>query len=180
MDGEGGWRGRGRRGERDQKCHFPRVAVLPWRMFGGAALWRNAATVVDVAFLAWPRSTFRVHFAHFYFKRQMTPSDSLPRPTAMASGTNGSSTPRPAPLSAAHVFFHPLPPAHAPAPGKEAHGRYMLTLPWSRVSGWGQPKIAPRGELSFDPLSGVLQYAVTCFEGMKVGTSLAAPMSSCD
>lgn len=45
----------------------------------------------------------------------------------------------------------------------------MLTIPWSRVSGWGQAKISPRSELSFDPLSGVLQYAVTCFEGMKVG-----------
>ena len=44
----------------------------------------------------------------------------------------------------------------------------MLTIPWSRVSGWGQAKISPRAELSFDPLSGVLQYAVTCFEGMKV------------
>lgn len=70
-------------------------------------------------------------------------------------------------LSASNIYFHPLPPAHSPLPGKESHGRYMLTVPWSRVSGWGQPKISPRADLAFDPLSGVLQYAVTCFEGMK-------------
>jgi branched-chain amino acid aminotransferase len=45
----------------------------------------------------------------------------------------------------------------------------MLTIPWSAASGWGQARIEPRHELAFDPLSGVLQYAVTCFEGMKVG-----------
>jgi branched-chain amino acid aminotransferase len=86
----------------------------------------------------------------------------------ISSTMSGSATPKPAELSASNVFFHPLPPAHAPAPGKEIHGRYMLTVPWSRVSGWGQAKISPRADLSFDPLAGVLQYAVTCFEGMKV------------
>jgi branched-chain amino acid aminotransferase len=45
----------------------------------------------------------------------------------------------------------------------------MLTISWSAASGWGQARIEPRHELAFDPLSGVLQYAVTCFEGMKVG-----------
>jgi len=44
----------------------------------------------------------------------------------------------------------------------------MLAIPWNRVSGWGQPTIGPRQELTVDPLSGVMQYAVTCFEGMKV------------
>jgi len=72
------------------------------------------------------------------------------------------------PLKASHLFFQPLPPTHQPQPGKEIHGRYMLTIPWNRVSGWGQPKISGRQDLTFDPLSGVLQYAVTCFEGMKV------------
>ena len=71
-------------------------------------------------------------------------------------------------MRASSLFFTPLPPTHVVQPGKEAHGRYMLTIPWNRVSGWGQPSIAPRAELAFDPLSGVLQYAVTCFEGMKV------------
>jgi branched-chain amino acid aminotransferase len=75
------------------------------------------------------------------------------------------------PLSSKNLFFQPLPAQHAVPPGKEAHGRYMVTIPWSRVSGWGQAKISPRAHLDFDPLSGVLQYAVTCFEGMKVGLS---------
>ncbi|WRT63109.1 uncharacterized protein IL334_000012 [Kwoniella shivajii] len=81
-----------------------------------------------------------------------------------ASKTNGHGR---APLSASSLFFTPLPPAHVVTPGKESHGRYMLTVPWNRVSGWGQPRIGPRQDLSFDPLAGVLQYAVTCFEGMK-------------
>ncbi|KAK1921147.1 branched-chain-amino-acid transaminase, partial [Papiliotrema laurentii] len=98
-------------------------------------------------------TSLRISLYHHYYHHQ-------PLPPAM------SHTPTSA-LSADNIFFHPLPPAHSPLPGKESHGRYMLTVPWSRVSGWGQPKISPRAELSFDPLSGVLQYAVTCFEGMK-------------
>jgi len=54
----------------------------------------------------------------------------------------------------------------------------MLTIPWSRVSGWGQAKISPRSELSFDPLSGVLQYAVTCFEGMKASRFIRPSVDS--
>ncbi|KAK4688242.1 branched-chain amino acid aminotransferase, partial [Tremellales sp. Uapishka_1] len=72
-----------------------------------------------------------------------------------------------APLRAEPLFFQPLPPSHTIAPGKENHGRYMLTIPWNRTSGWGEATISPRQNLSFDPLAGVLQYAVTCFEGMK-------------
>ncbi len=71
-------------------------------------------------------------------------------------------------MSSSNLFFSPLPPSHVPPPGKESHGRYMLSIPWNRVSGWGQAHIAPRQELSVDPLSGVMQYVVTCFEGMKV------------
>nr|XP_018266046.1 branched-chain-amino-acid transaminase [Kwoniella dejecticola CBS 10117]OBR88204.1 branched-chain-amino-acid transaminase [Kwoniella dejecticola CBS 10117] len=80
------------------------------------------------------------------------------------SKTNGHTL---APIKASSLYFTPLPPTHVVPPGKESHGRYMLTIPWNRVSGWGQPKIGPRQDLSFDPLAGVLQYAVTCFEGMK-------------
>ncbi|WVQ82786.1 hypothetical protein IAT38_004918 [Cryptococcus sp. DSM 104549] len=72
-----------------------------------------------------------------------------------------------APLLASSLYFTPLPPSHVVPAGKESHGRYMLTIPWNRVSGWGQPRIGPRQDLTFDPLAGVLQYAVTCFEGMK-------------
>ncbi|WWC90261.1 uncharacterized protein L201_005194 [Kwoniella dendrophila CBS 6074] len=81
--------------------------------------------------------------------------------------TNGKGPRGASPIKASSLFFTPLPPTHVVPPGKESHGRYMLTIPWNRVSGWGQPKIGPRQDLSFDPLAGVLQYAVTCFEGMK-------------
>jgi hypothetical protein len=92
--------------------------------------------------------------------------------------TNGTSAPSEvpiqsnshlAPLVASNLFFTPLPESHVVAPGKEKHGRYMLAIPWNRVSGWGQPTIKARQELTVDPLSGVMQYAMTCFEGMKVG-----------
>jgi hypothetical protein len=83
---------------------------------------------------------------------------------AQANGTASNQ----APLAASNLFFTPLPASHQVAPGKEKHGRYMLAIPWNRVSGWGQPTIGPRQELTVDPLSGVMQYAVTCFEGMKV------------
>ncbi|KLT41800.1 branched-chain amino acid aminotransferase II [Cutaneotrichosporon oleaginosum] len=73
----------------------------------------------------------------------------------------------PAELKASNLYFSPISPSHKPTPGKEGYGRYMLTVPWSRTSGWGQPKIGPRQDISLDPLAGVLQYAVTCFEGMK-------------
>ena len=52
------------------------------------------------------------------------------------------------------------------------HGHYMLTVPYSRATGWGEASIGPRKTLQVDPLSGVCQYAVTCFEGMKVGPTL--------
>ncbi|WVQ64193.1 uncharacterized protein L199_002355 [Kwoniella botswanensis] len=81
-----------------------------------------------------------------------------------ATKTNGHTL---APIQASSLYFTPLPPTHVVPPGKESHGRYMLTIPWNRVSGWGQPRIGPRQDLTFDPLAGVLQYAVTCFEGMK-------------
>ncbi|KAL0242375.1 hypothetical protein I308_106004 [Cryptococcus tetragattii IND107] len=71
------------------------------------------------------------------------------------------------PLLASSLELTRLPADFTPAPGKESHGRYMLTVPWSRHTGWGTPKIGPRKDLQFDPLAGVLQYAVTCFEGMK-------------
>lgn len=65
----------------------------------------------------------------------------------------------------------------------------MLTVPWSRVSGWGQPKIGPREGLVFDPLSGVLQVGLDslfriglngerregeCFVGGEEGSVLRA------
>lgn len=44
----------------------------------------------------------------------------------------------------------------------------MLSIPWNNVTGWGQAKIEPRRDITVDPLAGVMQYAGTCFEGMKV------------
>jgi branched-chain amino acid aminotransferase len=62
-----------------------------------------------------------------------------------------------APLKANPLYFSPISPSHKPPAGKEGYGQYMLTVSWSRVSGWGQPKISPRADLTFDPLAGVLQ-----------------------
>ncbi|ODN98442.1 branched-chain-amino-acid transaminase [Cryptococcus wingfieldii CBS 7118] len=73
----------------------------------------------------------------------------------------------PRPFQADTLEFTPLPADYQPRPGQENDGRYMLTVPWSQAKGWGTPKIAMRRPLEVDPVAGVMQYAVTCFEGMK-------------
>lgn len=82
--------------------------------------------------------------------------------------TNGTSTPMPAAMSSHNLYLQPLPPNHAPKVGHENHGRYMLSIPWNNATGWGQARIEARKDITVDPLSGVMQYAATCFEGMKV------------
>ncbi|UZJ53585.1 hypothetical protein CBS101457_002905 [Exobasidium rhododendri] len=44
---------------------------------------------------------------------------------------------------------------------------HMLCVPWKQGSGWGAPVIQPFGPLSISPAAPVLQYASSCFEGMK-------------
>ncbi|RXK37389.1 branched-chain-amino-acid transaminase [Tremella mesenterica] len=67
-------------------------------------------------------------------------------------------------LKASNLFFSPAPPG---TDRSGTRGRYMLSIPWSKQSGWGQPKIGPLETINLDPLAGALQYAVSCFEGMK-------------
>nr|ODN92475.1 branched-chain amino acid aminotransferase [Cryptococcus depauperatus CBS 7841] len=62
-------------------------------------------------------------------------------------------------------------PKTRPAPSTLVFGRtftdHMLTIPWSRDSGWGTPEIKPYGPLELDPSSSVFHYGFALFEGMK-------------
>lgn len=87
------------------------------------------------------------------------------------TATTGTSTPVPSALSSHNLYLQPLPPHHTPKVGHENHGRYMLSIPWNNATGWGQARIEARHDITVDPLSGVMQYASTCFEGMKVSAA---------
>src|SRR5204863_8483592 len=43
----------------------------------------------------------------------------------------------------------------------------MLSLEWTALRGWLEPKITPYQNLSLDPATCVFHYAFECFEGMK-------------
>ncbi|KAF9636866.1 Branched-chain amino acid aminotransferase [Lasiodiplodia theobromae] len=43
----------------------------------------------------------------------------------------------------------------------------MLVIEWTSKEGWGDPRIIPYQELRLDPAVCALQYASSCFEGMK-------------
>ena len=83
------------------------------------------------------------------------------------------------PFHASDLAFTPQPADFVPEAGKEAHGRYMLLVSWDRSKGWADPQIVPRGPIGVDPLSGVFQYSVTCFEGMKVSSLSFIPSCAC-
>ena len=44
---------------------------------------------------------------------------------------------------------------------------HMLTMKWTKKTGWEKPEIKPHGDLVIDPAATVLQYAQTIFEGAK-------------
>lgn len=44
---------------------------------------------------------------------------------------------------------------------------HMLIVKWKLGQGWGDPVIRPYGPLPIPPSAPVLQYAASCFEGMK-------------
>jgi branched-chain amino acid aminotransferase len=44
---------------------------------------------------------------------------------------------------------------------------HMLCVTWKQGQGWGIPTIQPYGPLAISPAAPVLQYASSCFEGMK-------------
>jgi len=50
---------------------------------------------------------------------------------------------------------------------------HMLTIGWKKGEGWNVPRIIPYQNLSISPASSVLNYALTCFEGMKAYKSLS-------
>ena len=43
----------------------------------------------------------------------------------------------------------------------------MVTCSWTSTTGWSAPALIPYGPLSISPTASALQYATTCFEGMK-------------
>ena len=44
---------------------------------------------------------------------------------------------------------------------------HMLTMKWTKKTGWEKPEIKPQGDLLLHPAATVLQYAQTVFEGTK-------------
>ena len=43
----------------------------------------------------------------------------------------------------------------------------MLTIEWSRDSGWADPVIKEYGPLTIEPSASVFHYSFECFEGLK-------------
>ncbi|KAF2013009.1 branched-chain amino acid aminotransferase II [Aaosphaeria arxii CBS 175.79] len=48
------------------------------------------------------------------------------------------------------------------------HTDHFLTVAWTAKDGWLAPRISPYANLSLSPTTNVLQYASSCFEGMKL------------
>lgn len=48
------------------------------------------------------------------------------------------------------------------------HSDHILTVEWNSTTGWSNPLIKPYENLSISPVATCLNYATTCFEGMKV------------
>jgi branched-chain amino acid aminotransferase len=51
------------------------------------------------------------------------------------------------------------------------HSDHMLLIKWSINSGWSIPEIVPYQQIPLDPSCGTLNYAISCFEGMKAYVS---------
>ncbi|KAL9083227.1 MAG: hypothetical protein Q9159_005897 [Coniocarpon cinnabarinum] len=45
---------------------------------------------------------------------------------------------------------------------------HMITVDWNSQTGWSAPQLQPYGEIGLSPSANVLQYATTCFEGLKL------------
>lgn len=43
----------------------------------------------------------------------------------------------------------------------------VITASWTEHTGWSAPELKPYGHLSLEPTTSALQYATSCFEGMK-------------
>jgi branched-chain amino acid aminotransferase len=44
---------------------------------------------------------------------------------------------------------------------------HMITVQWSRETGWETPQLKPYGPLVISPIASCLHYATQCFEGLK-------------
>lgn len=61
----------------------------------------------------------------------------------------------------------------------------MITCAWTESTGWAPPELKPYGPLSLMPTASALQYATTCFEGLKAyrghdgGLRLFRPQLNC-
>lgn len=63
----------------------------------------------------------------------------------------------------------PVPEPNSPEQWSQSYATdHMLTAPWDSVRGWGTPKIGPYSNLSLSPIASALNYATSCFEGMKL------------
>ena len=81
----------------------------------------------------------------------------------------------PAPLDASKLQTElvetdkPVPEPNSPEQWSQSYATdHMLTVPWDSVHGWGTPKIGPYSNLSLSPIASALNYATSCFEGMKL------------
>ena len=63
----------------------------------------------------------------------------------------------------------PVPEPNSPEQWSQSYATdHMLTVPWDSINGWGTPKIGPYSNLSLSPVASALNYATSCFEGMKL------------
>ncbi|CCF57001.1 hypothetical protein KAFR_0B07030 [Kazachstania africana CBS 2517] len=77
-----------------------------------------------------------------------------------------------APLKAANVKITGIKTPSQPKPNEQlVFGKtftdHMLTVEWTKASGWGIPEIKPYGNLSLDPSACVFHYGFELFEGLK-------------
>lgn len=81
----------------------------------------------------------------------------------------------PAPLDASTLEIqalpHPkaVPEANSPELASlKASTDRMITVSWTRGTGWSSPQVVPYGPIPLMPSASALQYATSCYEGMKV------------
>ncbi|KAL8825839.1 MAG: hypothetical protein Q9191_004168 [Dirinaria sp. TL-2023a] len=58
-------------------------------------------------------------------------------------------------------------PGSAEEAGMAVSTDHMITSSWTSSTGWSNPTLIPYGPLSLPPTASALQYATTCFEGLK-------------
>lgn len=58
-------------------------------------------------------------------------------------------------------------PGSAEEAGMAVSTDHMVTCSWTSSKGWSTPTLIPYGPLSLPPTASALQYATTCFEGLK-------------